>query len=254
MGSAAVKLAEKKLDGLAGKTVAIIGAGDMATVIARYLKGKGPNAIFVSNRTFEHARVLANEVGGEALNFCNVSDILARADLAIVATNAPHILIDRKMIEGILPKRNSELLIIDISVPRNVSDDVGFLNGVEVDSMAEISEISHENLMNRRNEIIHAERIVSSEMENIEAEISERKADDTIRRIVTMTNELRSEELDNAKSRIRAGADIDTVLDDMSRAMVSKLFARPFNKLKEASREGSNEYCDLASDLFGVDD
>ena len=253
VGSAAVQLAEKKLGDLKGKTVTIIGAGDMATVIAKYLKDKGPNAIFVSNRTFEHARVLANEVGGEALNFCNVSEILSRTDLALVATNAPHILIDREKVEAAMANRTTKLLLIDISVPRNVSDDVGFIHDVEVDSMADISEVTQENLMNRRNEIVHAEKIVSAEIQKIDSEMKERKAEETIKRLVSMTSELRSEEMERARSRMKAGADPEEVLDDMSRALVSKLFAKPFGKLKEASRKGRMDYCDLASDLFGVD-
>ena len=253
VGSAAVQLAEKKLGGLEGKTVTIIGAGDMATVIAKYLKGKGPNAIFVSNRTFEHARVLANEVGGEALNFCNVTEILSRTDLAIVATNAPHILIDREKVTKAMENRDSKLLLIDISVPRNVSDDVGLIHDVEVDSMADISEVTQENLMSRRNEIIHAERIVSSEIENIDREMKERRADEVIGSIMKGSSEIRSAELEHAISRIRAGVDPEEVLDSMSHAMMAKLFAKPFNRLKEASRKGDAEYCDVVSDLFGVD-
>ena len=254
VGSAAVLLAETKLHGLSGKTVAIIGAGDMATVIAKYLKGKGPNAIFVSNRTYEHARVLANEVGGEAMNFCNVTEILGRSDLAIVATNAPHILIDMEMAKKAIEGRDKELLIIDISVPRNVSDDVNLLDGVEVDSMAEISEVSQENLMSRRNEMVHAERIVSSEIENIDREMKERRADVIIKGIMSITNGLRSDELEHARTRIKAGIDVDTVMQDMTRAMISKLLAKPIERLKEASRTGSTEYCDVVSDLFGVDE
>ena len=253
VGSAAVQLAEKKLNGLEGKTVAIIGAGDMGTVIAKYIKGRGPNAIFVSNRTYEHARVLANEVGGEATNFCNVVETLARSDLAIVATNAPHILIDREMIEKAVEGRTEELLIIDISVPRNVSDDINLLEGVEVDSMAEISEVSQENLMNRRNEMVHAERIVRAEMENIDAEVKERKADSIIKGMMRSSSQIRSEELDHARSRIRAGADVDEVMDDLTKAMISKMLAKPINKLKEASRNGRTDYCEVASELFGVD-
>ena len=253
VGSAAVQLAEKKLGGLEGKTVTIIGAGDMATVIAKYLKGKGPNAIFVSNRTFEHARVLANEVGGEALNFCNVTEILSRTDLAIVATNAPHILIDREKVTKAMENRDSKLLLIDISVPRNVSDDVGLIHDVEVDSMADISEVTQENLMSRRNEIIHAERIVSSEIENIDREMKERRANEVIGTIMKNSSEIRSAELDHAISRIRAGVDPEEVLDSMSHAMMAKLFAKPFDRLKEASRKGDAEYCDVVSDLFGVD-
>ncbi len=253
VGSAAVQLAEKKLNGLAGKTVAIIGAGDMGTVIAKYLKGKGPNAIFVSNRTFEHARVLANEVGGEATNFCNVIETLARSDLAIVATNAPHILIDREMVAKAIEGRDRRLLIIDISVPRNVSDDINLLDGVEVDSMAEISEVSQENLMSRRNEMVHAERIVRAEIENMDIEVKERRADSIIKELMASTSKLRAEELERARSRIKAGADVDSVMEDMTKAMMSKMLAKPINKLKEATRNGRADYCDVVSEIFGVD-
>ncbi len=254
VGSAAVQLAEKRLGDLSGKTVAIIGAGDMATVIAKYLKGKGPNAIFVSNRTFDHARVLANEVGGQAVNYSEVLDILAIADLAIVATNAPHILIDRTKIEKVMENRDSDLLIVDISVPRNVSDDVNYLEHVEVDSMADISEVSEENLMNRRNEMVHAERIVSSEIENIGKEMKERRAYGVIGAIMRDSSTIRITEVEHAKTRIRAGADVDEVLDSMSSALMSKILAKPFNKLKEAGRDGRAEYCEMALDLFGVDE
>lgn len=253
VGSAAVQLAEKKLGGLSGKTVAIIGAGDMATVIAKYLKGKGPNAIFVSNRTFDHARVLANEVGGHAVNYSEVKGVLASSDLAIVATNAPHVLIDRDMIKEVTANRASKLLIIDISVPRNVANDVDFIDNVEVDSMAEISEVAQENLMSRRNEMVHAERIVRTEIENIDIEMKERRADETISCIVKRSSDIRKAELDRAITKIKAGGDLEEVLDDMSRAMVSKLLAKPFNRLKEASRDGHTDYCEIVSDLFGVD-
>ena len=83
--------------------------------------------------------------------------------------------------------------------------------------------------------------------------MKERKAEETIKRLVSMTSDLRSEEMERARSRMKAGADPEEVLDDMSRALVSKLFAKPFGKLKEASRKGRMDYCDLASDLFGVD-
>ena len=254
VGSAAVQLAEKKLGSLEGKTVAIIGAGDMATVIAKYLKGKGLNAIFVSNRTFEHARVLANEVGGVAMNFCDIASILAKSDLAIVATNAPHILIDTDIAKKAIAERDSELLIIDISVPRNVDDQVNMIEGVEVDSMADISEVSQENLMNRRNEIVHAEKIVSAEIDKIDSEIKERRADSIIRDIMHCTNAIRAEELDYARARVKAGIDVDVILQDLSRVLINKLLAKPIDRLKEASRNGYNEYCDVVSDLFGVDE
>jgi len=122
-----------------------------------------------------------------------------------------------------------------------------------VDSMAEISEVAQENLMSRRNEMVHAERIVRTEIENIDIEMKGRRADETISCIVKRSSDIRKAELDRAITKIKAGGDLEEVLDDMSRAMVSKLLAKPFNRLKEASRDGRTDYCEVASDLFGVD-
>lgn len=253
MGSAAVRMAEKNLGGLSGKTVAIIGAGDMGTVIAKYLKNKNLNAIFISNRTFERAKLLADEVGGTATNFHNIVDTLIKSDLAIVATNAPHILIDKKMVEKISAEKTKKLLIIDISVPRNVANDIGQLENVEINSMGDIDEVSKENLMNRYNEIILAERIVGNEIKDMELKIKSHKADKIIGYIATMSSKIRSEELNEAISRIKSGADSITVLNDFSHALVAKLFAELFDRLREEAMNGDSETCDLASKLFGVE-
>lgn len=253
VGSAAVRMAEKNLGGLSGKTVAIIGAGDMGTVIAKYLKNKNLNAIFISNRTFEHAKLLADEVGGTATNFHNIVDTLIKSDLAIVATNAPHILIDKKMVEKISAEKTEKLLIIDISVPRNVASDIGQLENVEVNSMGDIDEVSKENLRNRYNEIILAERIVGNEIKEMELRVKSHKADKIIGYIATMSSKIRSEELSEAISRIKSGTDSITVLNDFSHALVAKLFAELFDRLREEAMNGDSEMCDIASKLFGVE-
>lgn len=253
VGSAAVRMAEKNLGGLSGKTVAIIGAGDMGTVIAKYLKNKNLNAIFISNRTFEHAKLLADEVGGTATNFHNIVDTLIKSDLAIVATNAPHILIDKKMVEKISAEKTEKLLIIDISVPRNVASDIGQLENVEVNSMGDIDEVSKENLRNRYNEIILAERIVGNEIKEMELRVKSHKADKIIGYIATMSSKIRSEELIEAISRIKSGTDSITVLNDFSHALVAKLFAELFDRLREEAMNGDSEMCDIASKLFGVE-
>ena len=254
MGSAAVELAEEKLGSLRGKNVTIVGAGDMATVIAKNLMEKGPNAVFVSNRTYEHAMELATAIGGKAMNYYNLPDALVTADLVLVATNSPHIILDRDKIEPILSKRSTDLLIIDISVPRNVSDDLNELAGVEVDSMGDINEVAQKNLLKRRDEIAKAERIVNAELKVIREEHDNRMADSTIGNIYNAANAIRSEELCRARARLSAGVDPNEVVDDLSRVIISKLLFKPFERLRSASKEGQTEMCEMASILFGVDE
>ena len=102
--------------------------------------------------------------------------------------------------------------------------------------------------------MVHAERIVRAEMENIDIEVKERKADNIIKGMMKTSSKIRSEELDHARSRIKAGGSVDEVMDDMTKALISKLLAKPINKLKEASRDGRTDYCEVVSEIFGVDE
>ncbi len=253
MGSAAVELAKKELGHLEGRTVGIVGAGDMGTVIAKYLTGVDLKAIFVSNRTFEHAKVLANQLGGEAVRYDLLSQTIGECDLILVATSAPHIILTREMVESAMAGRDRDLLIIDISVPRNVSPDISEIPNVKVDTMAEIGSVASENMMRRRNEINGAESIVMDEMNRLFDERNEHAADIVIGEIAKHASCIRAEELSTAMSRISGGSDPNEVLNDFSNALVAKLMAKPFCNLREASKNGHDYVCELAADLFGVE-
>lgn len=253
VGSVAVELAENRLGDLSGKTVAVLGAGEMATTVARNLSGKGPNTIMISSRTFENARILADKLNGTAVRFSEVKNILKNADLFVVATSAPHILIDKRTVEEAMAGRNRRLLIIDISVPRNVSDDVSELHGVDIETMEGIGLRSSKNLMNRQYAISDAEAIIEKEIAELVNEEKERAADEAISEIAKKASSIRQEELATALSRAECGTDLEKVFDDFSKALVAKIMAEPYEKLREASRNGRAEICEIATDLFGVD-
>jgi len=253
VGSAAVELVKRRLGDLRGRNVAVIGAGDMATVVAKCLQGTGVSAIFVSTRTYEHAKELANSVNGTAIGFENLQEIICNADVIIVATSAPHVILDRKMVEPAVKMRNDPLLIIDISVPRNVSEDVSAVTDVKVETMEGIRAISLENLDKRRKEIHEAESIVNDELKKLEKENMERKANIIIGEIGKKVAEIRAEALSIAITRAESGSDLNEVFDDFSKALISRIMAEPYEKLKEASRTGRNDVCEVATDLFGVE-
>lgn len=253
VGSAAVELAKIKLNGLEGRKVAILGAGDIATVVAKNLCGNKPETIFVSSRTYEHAKILADQLNGTAIGMERISDVLRISELLIVATSAPHVLLHRNSVEAAMTERDKKLVIIDISIPRNVADDVGLIDNVELDTMEEIRALSADNLWKRQSEIANAEKIINEELKKLDRERKERIANTIISEIGKKVSEIRKEELQIALTRAENGADIGLVFDDFSRALVSKIMAEPYEKLKEASRNGNIEVCNFATDLFGVE-
>ena len=254
VGSASVELAEKRIGDLGGKSITILGAGDMASVIAKNLIGKNIGAVFVSNRTYARALELASELGGTAVSMQRMEEAMADSDLVLVATSAPHTVVHRSGVEAAMSARpDRRMLIIDVSVPRNVDEDVSEVPGVDLETMDSLMEIAAENANRRRNEIVSAERIITQELQRMDTEAKEQLANDVIRRIGVKLAAIRDRELQTAMARA-GSTDIDELLNDFSRAMVSRITADVYNNLREASRNGRTDTCSAAVELFGLGD
>src|SRR5882762_7406162 len=76
----AVELGKKIFNNLEGHTALLIGAGEMAELSARHLLNAGVSRMLLANRTEERSNKLAAELGGEKVNFDNLSNFLAEAD------------------------------------------------------------------------------------------------------------------------------------------------------------------------------
>jgi glutamyl-tRNA reductase len=255
VGSAAVELAEQKIGPLFNKTVTVLGAGDMASVIAKNLVGKGPKAVFVSNRTLEHARELAGQLNGTAVTFDHKIEAISESDLVLVATSAPHVVIRKLDIEkAMIGRENRKLLMIDVSVPRNIAQDVIEVENVEMETMDSLQSIAMENVARRTAEISEAEHIINEELSKIDRERKEKAANEIIRELGIKFSMIKDDELAQAKARAITNPDINSILEDLSRALVSNITSELFINLRQASRDGNLEACKMAKTLFGLED
>ena len=126
ISSAAVELAQVKSDDLAACQVAIIGAGKMSRLLVKHLLSKGADQIAILNRSQKRAQALASEFKQAHLKLHDLKEmepVLAQSDLVFTSTAATEPLLDRAKLEPIVSNTGS-LMIVDISVPRNVHTDV----------------------------------------------------------------------------------------------------------------------------------
>src|SRR5215217_7408231 len=79
----AVELGKKIFDSLKGRTVLLIGAGEMAELSAKHLVGAGVSRVIITNRTAESAERLATEFNGETVPFENLGQSIHEADVVI---------------------------------------------------------------------------------------------------------------------------------------------------------------------------
>jgi len=256
VGSAAVELAERELGSLEGKNILVIGAGEMATLIAKHLVGKGPRAVFVSNRTYTRAVELAWVLNGKAVRFDSLIEFLSRADVVLCATSATHMILTKTHLERAMAFREegNRMLIIDVSFPRNVEPDVSKVEGVELHDIDGLRGIAEENILRRKAEIRSAELIIAQELESLERHIDEMKADELLGRLYIKVNEMKEREVRKALNRLAAGKDpAEAVVADLANAMTNRFLADPTDALKSASRDGDLDMFEIAQALFKLE-
>lgn len=254
VGSAAVELAESILGTLRGRNILVVGAGETATLIARHLIGKGPNAVFVSNRTYERAVELAFHLGGRAIRFNGLFDFLPEMDILLVATSSPHMLLGRERVEQALSRRaiGKELVIIDISFPRNVEAEIDSLDGVRLYDIDGLRGVAKEHMVSRNIEIRNAELIVTQELELLEKRLDEMRASELISTLHLKYNNIKERELRRALNRMNGNGEHQKILDEFATSLTKRFLADPTASIKDASREEKEEMLDLARLLFKV--
>lgn len=256
IGSTAVELAESKLGSLKDKNILIIGAGQMATLIARHLVGKEPRTVFVSNRTYSKAVELAWALNGRAIRFDSLKNHLIQSDVVLCATSATHILLTRERVQEAMKGRpgNRGLMIIDVSFPRNVAADVAEVAGVQLYDIDGLRGKSEENLLRRKAEVRAAEKIIIQELESLDARIREMRADELISQLYIKFEQIKEREVRKALNRIAAGNEtVDKVLEDFASSLTYKFLFEPTAALKEASREGDLDRLSAVGEMFNVE-
>jgi glutamyl-tRNA reductase len=161
VGSVAVELAEKIFSSLADGRVMVIGAGDTSEKTARALLSRGARSIIVSNRSFDRATALAQDLGGRAIRFEEWESEFEAIDIVISSTAAPHYVLDRAKLETLMKlRRHRPLLIIDIAVPRDIDPEVKFLEAVYLYNIDDLQEIAEDYLKQRQEEIVKCEAYI----------------------------------------------------------------------------------------------
>ena len=166
VGSVAVELAEKIFSNLAERQVMVIGAGDTSEKTARALLSRGAHSIIVSNRSYDKALALANDLGGRAIHFDGWASEFDKIDIVISSTSAPHYILDRNKLAPLMKvRKNRPLLLIDIAVPRDIEPDVNFLENVYLYNIDDLQAIAEDYLKQRQDEIAKCEAIIREKAE-----------------------------------------------------------------------------------------
>ena len=150
--------------GFSRQSVLIIGAGTMGEACVRHLSRKGAGSILISNRSLDRANNLANEVGGRVVRFEECLTAIGDVDIVIASTSCTQTILTREDVQKLMVRRRHRpLLLIDISVPRNIDPTVQGLNNVYLYDIDDLAGIGRERMRLREKELVLCDQIIEAQ-------------------------------------------------------------------------------------------
>ena len=168
IGDMAVKIAEESMDGVDSKKILLIGTGETAGLVTKSLN-KNNYAFDVTSKTIERATGFSKMLGGKPIEFKDAMLGFDKFDIIFVATTADAFLITFKKIEKIMKNKKKGTLIMDLSEPRTVDEQIATIKRIKLVNPAQINEMVEENMKKRKNAVSSVEEKVKEETPIIEA-------------------------------------------------------------------------------------
>jgi len=252
---AAVELARKIFGTLDGKTVLIIGAGEMCELAARHFVNNGVSQVLVTNRTLERAAKLAEEFNGRALPFETFADQLHQVDIVMTSTGAPNFILGHKKVEEVIRQRkNKPMFFIDIAVPRDIDPRVNDIANVYLYDVDDLQGVVAANLKERQKEAKKAEAIIDEEIGLFYRWLSTLDVVPTIVSLRNRLEEIRRAEVEKTLSSLKGLDDKQRrSIEALSSAIINKVLHQPITVLKQAQNDpDSDGYVDAVRTLFNL--
>jgi glutamyl-tRNA reductase len=236
ISSAAVELVQMKVQNLSNYRIAILGAGKMSRLLVQHLLSKGGNQITILNRTLGRAKELANQFPDANLKIDTMSEmmsVMANSDIVFTSTSATEPIVDRSKLEMILTASQS-LMLVDISVPRNVATDVSELAHVQAYNVDDLKAVVAQNHESRRQMAQEAEVLLEEEVQAFDVWWRSLETVPVINCLRDKIESIREQELEKALSRL--GTEFadkhQEVIEALTRGIVNKILHDPMVQLR----------------------
>ena len=252
----AVELGKKIFGSLKGRSVLIIGAGEMAELSARHLLNAGVTKVRVTNRTKESAENLAAAIGAEAMPFERLADHLANADIILCSTGADEYVVTAEMAVAALGRRrNRPAFFIDISVPRNIDPAIGTLPNLFVFDIDDLESVISSNIREREHEAQRAELIVDSEVMQFQQALRALDIGPTLGALRNKLQDIARNELEKQRGKLGPLTEQqEKAVESLLMTTVKKISHPVLNHLRRGYGSSENDTVRAWRESFGLEE
>ncbi|MFN7099785.1 MAG: glutamyl-tRNA reductase [Flavobacterium sp.] len=188
---ASVQYIIRNVDNIGNKNILLFGTGKIGRNTCENLVKHTKNGhITLINRTKNKAEQLAGKLNVVVKDYANLQEEIQQTDVLVVATGAKNPTIDKTLLNLKKP-----LLILDLSIPRNVNPDVADIEGVTLIHLDYLSQMTDDTLERRKQHIPAAEAIIEDLKLELNIWMNGRKYAPTIHALKAKLNDIVASEL-----------------------------------------------------------
>lgn len=245
---AAVRFARSYIDDWNERKILLLGTGKIGKVTCKNLVGLGVSRLTLINRNKERADDLADRYHLRVSGFENLVEEVHDADLIIVATGAPHPILNKSHFP--VNGRRHPQVLLDLSVPRNVAPDVGELPQVQLINMDQLSDTTDESYRIRESSVPAAQEIIDEEYAAYKEWLCEQQVVPTIVALTRKLNTIREEELERYRHHIPE--EMFGRIELITHRIVNRIAAHSIDHLK-ANKESPDKLMQMVRSMFHLE-
>lgn len=220
--------------------LAVVGAGKMTRLLITHLASRGLQAITIVNRSLERPKELQEQfpdIDIQIKLMDDLWDVVGRSDIVYTATSSVDYVIDEQKLEENGLAGGRPLMLVDISVPRNVGDNCKELPNVFAYNVDDLKAVVAKNTAMRQREMLEAEALLREESDAFAAWRESLSAIPTINQLQERANHFRQEELKKCTRKLSSAnlseKELEAV-ERLSRGIVNKLLHGPMAHLRRS--------------------
>jgi glutamyl-tRNA reductase len=255
VGSVAVQLATAIFGTLDGRRILVVGAGEMARLILAHLVSCNAKDILVANRSYEKALNLALGIGGRAIQFDEIPDVLKTADIVIASTGSPQPVITKDLVsKAVRARRGRPIFFIDIAVPRDVEESVERMDNVFLYNIDDLQKIVEADAANRQAEVTKAEHIIAKEVQAFNEWFRALDAVPIVTALRRKFESIRQSEVEKLRKKLSdLPSEYLEAIEAATRSIVNRISHDPMLRIKAyCTEENAEEKIRLVCDVFGI--
>ncbi|MEK6944164.1 MAG: glutamyl-tRNA reductase, partial [Thermoproteota archaeon] len=192
----------------------------------------------VTSMTIERATGFSKILGGKPVQFEDVLSGFDKFDIVFVATTADYFLINYDKLKMVMQNKKKGTMILDISDPRAVDENVSTLPGTKLMFRDQIAEAEERNLLAKKDIVRTVEKMISKEVPILEATMKRLEPEPLVKDVFASVDSLRRRELEKALQMLgETDAEKIKILDELTKAVVENIVSIPVNNSKKASEQ-----------------